>query len=165
MLSLKNKEVENQHPCRIKHPEVFTVSCHVETTSAKDNQVNVSNTAPNNIVGVSQMDQPSCSKEFKNVSSRSSSSDETIQQDRELTISRISSWISVNLLSSIYNEDAYVKNVMKLAGLEDAYKTNQDTDNLTYENVNYTKVELPHFVGSTDRKLEMRITMLKKFAA
>ena len=51
---------------------------------------------------------------------------------------------------------------MKLAGLEDAYKINRDTDNLTCDNVDYTKVELPHFVGSTERKVEMRSTMIKK---
>ena len=159
---LSNKEVSNQHPCKIQRPEVFTVSCHVETISAQDNQANVSNITRKDIVVVSEMGQPSCSNELKTVRSSSSSLDETIQQDREPSIARNRSWILDNLLSSIYNEDAYVKNVMKLAGLEDAYKTNQDTDNLTYDNVDSTKVELPHFVGSTERKVEMRSTIIKK---
>ena len=156
---LSNKEVENQHPCRMKQPEIFTVSCNVETTSVKDDQANVTT---KDIVVVSPMVNPSCSYEFKTVRNSSSSSDETIQQDREPSISRNRSWILDNLLFSIHNEDTYVKNVMKLAGLEDAYKTNQDTDNLTYDNVDSTKVELPHFVGSTERKVEMRSTMIKK---
>ena len=134
----------------------------MDTTSAQDNQANVSNITTNDIVGVSPIDNPSCSYQYKNVRSSSSSSDETIQQDRESSTSQNRSWILDDLLSSIYNEDTYVKNVMKLAGLEDAYKINRDTDNLTCDNVDYTKVELPHFVGSTERKVEMRSTMIKK---
>ena len=159
---LSNKKVENQHPCMIKQPEVFTVSYHVETASAKDSQAKVSNIRTKDIVVVSEMDQPSCSYEYRNGRSSSSSSDDTIQQDREPSISRNRSWILDNLLYNILNEETYVKNVLKLAGLEDAYKNHRDTDNLTYDDVDATKVELPHFVGSTERKFEMRSTMIKK---
>ena len=158
--TLSNKKVDNQPPCTIKQPKVFTVSCYVETISIKDNQE--SNTTTNDAFVVSPMDNPSCSNEYNIVRSSSSSLDETIQQDREPSISRNRSWILDNLLSSIHNEDTYVRNVMKLAGLEDAYKTNQDTDNLTFDNIDYTKVELPHFVGSTERKVEIRSSMIKK---
>ena len=156
---LSNKEVENQHPCRIKQTEVFTVSCNVETTSAKESQANVTT---NDIVVGSPIDNPSCSYEYRTVRSSSNSSDETIQRDREPSISRNRSWILDNLLSSIYNEDTYVKNVIKLAELEHAYKIHQDIDNLTYDNVDSKKVKLPHFVGSTERKVEMRSTIIKK---
>ena len=155
--TVSNKELNNQYPCIIQ-----VHSCHVETISAQANQPNVSNIKTKDIVVVSEMDQPSCSNEFKTVRSSSSSLDETIQQNRQPSISRNRSWILDNLLSSIYNEYAYVKNVMKLAGLEEAYKIQRDTDNLTYENVDYTKVELPHFVGSTARIVEMRSNMIKR---
>ena len=160
---LSNKEVNKKHPCKIQQPEVFTISCHVETTSAQGNQANISNITRKDIVVVSETDQPSCSNEqLKTVWSGSSSLDETIQQNHEPSISRNRSWVLDNLLSSIYNEDTYVKNVMKLAGLEEAYKMQHDIENLTYDNVDSTKVELPHFVGSTERNVEMRSRMIKK---
>ena len=159
---LSNKQVNNQHPCNIQRPEVFTVSCHVETTSAQDDQANVSNITTKDIVVVSEVDQPSCSNELKTVRSSSSSSYDTIQLDRQPSISQNRSWILDNLLSSIYNEDTYVKNVMKLAGLEEAYKIQQDTENFTYDTVDSTKVELPHFVGSTERIVEIRSNMIRK---
>lgn len=51
---------------------------------------------------------------------------------------------------------------MRLAGLEGAYKNNQDIDDLNDDNVDDKIVNLPHFVGSTERKLQMRSTMIKK---
>ena len=51
---------------------------------------------------------------------------------------------------------------MRLVGLEDAYKNDQDTDDLNDDSIEDKIVDLPHFVGSTERKLKMRSTMIKK---
>ena len=51
---------------------------------------------------------------------------------------------------------------MRLVGLEDAYKNDQDTDDLDNDSMDCNIVDLPHFVGSTERKLKMRSTMIKK---
>ena len=51
---------------------------------------------------------------------------------------------------------------MRLVGLEDAYKKHQDTDDLNDDSMEDKFVDLPHFVGCTERKLKMRSTMIKK---
>ena len=51
---------------------------------------------------------------------------------------------------------------MRLVGLEDAYKNHQDTDDLNNDSIDNKIGNLPHFVGSTERKLKMRSTMIKK---
>ena len=51
---------------------------------------------------------------------------------------------------------------MRLVGLEDAYKNHQDTDHLNNDSIDHKIGHLPHFVGSTERKLKMRSTMIKK---
>ena len=94
--------------------------------------------------------------------SRSTSIHESTQHNPEPSISRKRSRILDNLLSSLFNEENYVNNVVRLVGLEDAYKNDQDTDDLNNDGIDHKIVDLPHFVGSTERKLKMRSTMIKK---
>ena len=92
----------------------------------------------------------------------STSTHETTQHNPEPSISRKRSRILDNLLSSLFNEENYVNNVVRLVELEDAYKNDQDTDDLNDDSIEDKIVDLPHFVGSTERKLKMRSTMIKK---
>ena len=94
--------------------------------------------------------------------SSSTSIHESTQRNTEPSISRKRSRILDNLLSSLFNEENYVNNVVRLVGLEDAYKNDQDTDDLNNDSIDHKIVDLPHFVGSTERKLKMRSTMIKK---
>ena len=114
------------------------------------------------IVPDSQIGHPSCSNGFKIVASRTTSIHESPQRNPEPSISRKRSRILDNLLSSLFNEENYVNNVVRLVGLEDAYKNDQDTDDLNDDSIEDKIVDLPHFVGSTERKLKMRSTMIKK---
>ena len=113
----------------------------------------------------SQIGQPSCSNGFKTVRCRSNPIHGTSQHNPEPSISRKRSRILDNLLSTLYDEENYVNNVVRLVGLEDAYQNHQNTDNLNDDNVDYKMVDLPHFVGSTERKLKMRSNMIKKLLA
>ena len=114
------------------------------------------------IVPDSQIGHPSCSNGLKILGSRHTSIHESTQDNPEPSISRNRSRILDNLLSSLFNEENYVNNVVRLVGLEDAYKNHQDTDVLNDDGIDYKIVNLPHFVGSTERKLKMRSTMIKK---
>ena len=96
------------------------------------------------------------------MASRTTSIHESPQRNPEPSISRKRSRILDNLLSSLFNEENYVNNVVRLVGLEDAYKNDQDTDDLNNDSIDHKIVDLPHFVGSTERKLKMRSTMIKK---
>ena len=114
------------------------------------------------IVPDSQIGDPSCSNGLKILGSRHTSIHESTQDNPEPSISRNRSRILDNLLSSLFNEENYVNNVVRLVGLEDAYKNHRDTDVLNDDGIDYKIVNLPHFVGSTERKLKMRSTMIKK---
>ena len=96
------------------------------------------------------------------MASRTTSIHESPQRNPEPSISRKRSRILDNLLSSLFDEESYVNNVVRLVGLEDAYKNHQDTDDLNDDSIDHKIVDLPHFVGSTERKLKMRSTMIKK---
>ena len=96
------------------------------------------------------------------MASRTTSIHESPQRNPEPSISRKRSRILDNLLSSLFDEENYVNNVVRLVGLEDAYKNDQDTDDLNDDSMDDKIVSLPHFVGSTERKLKMRSTMIKK---
>ena len=96
------------------------------------------------------------------MASRTTSIHESPQRNPEPSISRKRSRILDNLLSSLFDEENYVNNVVRLVGLEDAYKNDQDTDDLNNDSIDHKIVDLPHFVGSTERKLKMRSTMIKK---
>ena len=161
---LFNKEVENGPCSKIKQPEIFIVSFAVASTSLhyRNGQTSMPNSSKGGVVPDSQIYGPSWSNKFNNVGSRSSSIDETCQQNCEPSISRNRSTILEDLISSLNNEVAYVKNVLRLVRLEKAYQNHQDMDILIDDDAYYTNIELPHFVGSTEQKLEMRSTMIKK---
>ena len=98
--TLFNKKVETQ-PChKIKQPEIFIVSFDVATTSLsyEHGQTSVPNLSKGGIVLDSQIHGPSWSNKFKNVGSRSSSIDETCQQNSEPLISRNRATILDNLM-------------------------------------------------------------------
>ena len=159
-----SKEVEYRHCCKIKQPEIFIISFDVATTSLnyENGQASVPNSLKGGIVPNSQIYGPSLSNKSKNVGSRSSSIDETCQQNSEPSISRNRSTILDDLISSLHNEVVYVRNVLRLVGLEKAYQNHQDIAILGDDNADYTNIELPHFVGSTEQKHEMRSTMINK---
>ena len=56
----------------------------------------------------------------------------------------------------------YITNFVKLLAVEEAYKKGQDLCNFNSSEEDCNLDYLPHFVGSIDRKSEMRETMLSK---
>ena len=67
-----------------------------------------------------------------------------------------------DLLFNLSEETVYIKVLRHLVELERLYQNNEDLDTLTYDNMSNFLYELPHFVGSIDRKLEMRTAILHK---
>ena len=131
-----------------KHSDILTVSC-----TAAFNSFNVHG---KNILYDTQMDTPSSSTKCKDMKMLS----ETVQCNNDPTISQNRSRIFDRLLSSLNEENIYIFNVMKLVQLEEAFANDQNIDGLTEENVNYTIVELPHFLGNLHRRQKKRGNMI-----
>ena len=62
----------------------------------------------------------------------------------------------------IHDEDNYIITFLKFIEVEDAYKAGQDVNNLICQTSEGAVSNLPHFVGTIERKFEMRTTMLQK---
>ena len=82
--------------------------------------------------------------------------------ERNATISSKRSKMLNDLLFNLSEETVYIKVLRHFVELERLYQNNEDLDKLTYDNMNNFIYKLPHFVGSIDRKLEMRTTILHK---
>ena len=133
----------------VNHHELLSVSC-IATS-------NVLNDFGKDILSAFQkMNQPSSSNkcEALNVSG------DTIKYNKEPSISQSRSRIFDMLLSSLDEEKTYIYNVMRLVELEEAHANQLNLDILTYENVDHTIVELPHFLGSPHRRRTMRGRMI-----
>ena len=131
-----------------KHPELSTVSCNAAS--------NIINKHVKQILPDTKRDKPSSSNTYKAIKMLS----ETIQCNNDPAISQNRSRVFDSLLSSLNQEDIYIYNVMRLVQLEEAFANHQNIDVLTDENVNYTIVELPHFLGSLDRRRMQRGNMI-----
>ena len=130
------------------HPELSTVLCNAAS--------NVWNINVKDIFSDTQMDKPSSSKKCTAIKRFC----ETIQCNNDPNISQNRSRIFDRLLSSLNEEGIYIFNVMRLVQLEEAFANDQNIDVLTDENVNYTIVELPHFLGSLHRRRIQRGNMI-----
>ena len=65
------------------------------------------------------------------------------------------------LLLYITDEDKYITSFVKLVQKEEAYKNNQDINSLDDNDHEVELPNLPHFIGTVQRKLEMRTSILQ----
>ena len=69
------------------------------------------------------------------------------------------------LLSYINNEEIYIKKLTHFVDIEEAHQCGKDIETLSYDYEQLNLDTLPHFVGSTQRKSDMRTTELQKLFA
>ena len=156
---------ENQLRCKTKSPEIFTISCNVESIPSMDIQCKLSNTSIQEVNLGDQTDKPSCSHEFKDIESENSSISGSSRYNNEPLISQNRTKLLDDLLSSLNEEKTYVYNLMRLVELEEAHKNHKDVDILRDDIGASITLELPHFVGSSKRKFEMRSNMIDKLCS
>ena len=131
------------------HHQLLSASC-IATS-------NVFNDYGKDILSAFQkMNQPSSSNKCKALNA----SGDTIQYNKEPSISQNRSRIFDKLLSSLDEENTYIYYVMRLVELEESHAKQLNVDTLTDENVNHTIVELPHFLGNPHRRRTMRGNMI-----
>ena len=109
-----------------------------------------------------EMQQPTCSyygEDPTNLSGEFTEKDRIVKGTTSIDSFRDT--ILSDLLSSVDDEDAYIKMLTHFVNVEEAYKAgkNIDTSNHNYEQLKIDS--LPNFVGSSNRKLEMRTSKLQ----
>ena len=80
----------------------------------------------------------------------------------QTSISRKRSEILSSLILSLHEEEIFIKRLRILVELEEAYKNNEDLDTLSCNDEDNVIYQLPHFVGSVERKLSIRTDMIHK---
>ena len=133
----------------VKHHKVLPVSCNVSSNVFNDKGKDI-------LSDFQKMDEPSSSNKCQVLDV----SGNTIQYNKESSISQNRSRIFDKLLSSLDKENIYIYNVMRLVELEEAYANRLNIDTLTDEKANHTIVELPHFLGNPNRRRTMRGNMI-----
>ena len=77
------------------------------------------------------------------------------------SIDRVRKQMISDLLINVNDEDAYIKLLTHLVDVEEAHKCGRDIDELSYDYEELRVEQLPHFVGCSVRKLDMRTTRLE----
>ena len=107
--------------------------------------------------------QPTCS--FNNVDSKHDSTD-CIKKDKgvkdEKSITSIRKRMISDLLSHIDNEGQYIKRLTHFVDLEEAHKSGKDINTSNYDCEELRVDTLPHFIGCSERKLDLRVAKLQK---
>ena len=67
-----------------------------------------------------------------------------------------------DLLSKINNEDMYVKRLTHFVDIEEAHKSGTNIDAIDYDYEQLRLDILPHFIGCSERKLDMRTAKLQQ---
>ena len=108
------------------------------------------------------MQQPTCSYSRKNsidnpndfvYKEKIAKANTSIDSMRENMIS--------DLLSYVNNEEKYIKILTHFVDIEEAHQCGKDIDALSYDYEQLNLDTLPHFVGSTQRKSDMRTMELQ----
>ena len=125
-------------------------------------QCNFPNTSIPEISLGDQIEKPSSSNEFEDVDIENSSISESSRYNNAPSISQNRTKLLDDLISSLNEEKTYVYNLMRLVELEEDHKNHKDVDILRDDIGASIILELPHFVGNSKRKLEMRSNMIAK---
>ena len=107
--------------------------------------------------------QPTCSYSLVHVEN---DSNDRIEKDigikDKTSISSIRENMISDLLSNIDNEAIYIKKLTHFVDLEMTHRSGKDTDTLKYDYEQLGVDTLPHFIGCSKRKSDMRSTKLQK---
>ena len=101
----------------------------------------------------------SIGRDFENTNS-STETEKTSQSIK--SIIRIRCELLSNRSLNIFEEDNYISILMTFIEVQEKYKSGEDVNDLNYQSNETTVINLPHFVGSLQRKLEMRSSILQK---
>lgn len=145
-------------------PEIFLVSNKINSSMSESivSDHLHSPTGDEKTTSDFENQQPTCSYGTKCLENYSDDFNEKLKcQKRTSPIDRVRKQLISDLLINVYDEDAYIKLLTHLVDVEEAHKYGKDIDELSYDYEQLRVEQLPHFVGCSVRKLDMRTTRLE----
>ena len=148
--------------------KVFLISSTIHSSIVDEI---VHNTFPNCVIEENidydfEVQQPTCSYCYEDLANKPN---DFIHKDKRAkanpSIDSIRENMISDLLSYIDNEETYIKKLTHFVDIEEAHQCGKDIDTLSYDYEQLNLDTLPHFVGSTQRKSDMRTTELQKLFA
>ena len=162
--ALPDDENINKAQIRQHSQKIFSISNTSQSSMAEE--IVVSN-LPSAIDGEKvvvdvEMQQPTCSHGNEMLTNDSDDcSDEGRRTKATACIATSRENMISGLISDINDEDKYVQKLTYFVGVEEAYACGNNIDTLNYEYEQITIDTLPHFVGCSVRKLNMRTNKLQ----
>ena len=109
-----------------------------------------------------EMQQPTCSYGGEiSANNLNNCSDEGMITKATTSIATIRQNLISGLLSNINDEDKYIKKLTHFVDVEEAYTCGRNIHKLNYDYDHLNLDTLPHFVGCSERKLNMRTNKLQ----
>ena len=165
IVALKGGEKLNNAPTKSDVTKIFIIPNASESSMSEEvvlnsfyNTIDDDNKEPE-----FDNQQPTCSYsvvDLKNDSNYRIKKDKGIKN--KTSINSIRENMISDLLSNIDNEAIYIKKLTHFVDLEEAHKSGKDTDTLKYDYEELGVHTLPHFIGCSERKSDMRSTKLQK---
>ena len=165
VVSTKQKDANDQENPEKK--DIYIISNNLGLPKSPDVLLKLSNECQKEMFYESLRCEPTSSTKYQVADNENSlpyglRRTETQTSETQTSIVRRRSEILTSLLSSLHEEEIFIKRLRILVELEEAYKNNKDLDTLTYNDEGSVIYQLPHFVGSVERKLSIRTDMIHK---
>ena len=153
--------IKKERYTKCSNYDISVISQNQTMDSEKQISIMPSNEIQRGININCQLDPQPCSSKHRDIESSTNSSYTNESTCYNTSIVRIRSQILSALLLHLHDEDNYIAFLVNLVELEGAYKDGKDVDDLEYfKDINIIR-QLPHFIGTVERKFEMRFTMLE----
>ena len=165
IVALKGGEKLNNAPTKSDVTKIFIIPNASESSTSKEMALSSYYNTIDDDNKEFEFDnqQPTCSYSVVDVEN---DSDDCIEKDKGIkdktSITSIRENMISDLLSNIDNEAIYIKKLTHFVDLEEAHKSGKDTDTLKYDYEQLGVDTLPHFIGCSERKSDMRSTKLQK---
>ena len=165
IVALKGGEKLNNAPTKSDVTAIFVIPNSSESSTSEEIVLNAFNNTNDDDNKEPECDnqQPTCSYgvvDLENYSNDRIKKDKGIKDNT--SINSIRENMISDLLSNIDNEAMYIKKLIHFVDLEEAHKSGKDTDTLKYDYEQLGVDTLPHFIGCSERKSDMRSATLKK---
>ena len=165
IVALKGGGKLNNAPTKSDVTAIFVIPNSSESSTSEEIVLNAFNNTNDDDNKEPECDnqQPTCSYgvvDLENYSNDRIKKDKGIKDNT--SINSIRENMISDLLSNIDNEAMYIKKLIHFVDLEEAHKSGKDTDTLKYDYEQLGVDTLPHFIGCSERKSNMRSATLKK---
>ena len=159
-VSSKHKDVTDQENPERK--DIYIISNDLRIPKSPDVLLELSNECQKEMFYESLCCEPTSSTKYQASDNEKSIQRRFRRTETQTSISRKRSEILSSLLLSLHEEEIFIKRLRILVELEEAYKNNKDLDALSYNDEDNVIYQLPHFVGSVERKVSIRTDMIHK---